>query len=85
MNWIPPIGPNQRVERFQRGRLPDQHVLGDEVGFVELLSQLALVLDDPGVDDVESSDVFRHGRLAGAVVAPSPIRRKDRKLTRGGA
>jgi hypothetical protein len=41
--------------------LPDQHVLGDLVELIGGLDGLPLGLDEPGVDDVQGSEVLPAG------------------------
>jgi predicted RNA polymerase sigma factor len=46
------VGADEPVELLQLVRLPDEHVLGDEVELFGGLDRAPVRLDDPGVDDV---------------------------------
>src|SRR5262249_15942276 len=64
---------DEPVELFQLSGLPDEHVLGDRVGFLGLLDRLAVRLDDAAVDDVERGQMGVGVGPADRVVVPGPL------------
>jgi len=66
------VSTNEPLELFQLRRLADQHVLGDRIDLADAVDCGATVGDDPGVDEVERSEV-----RTSVVAADASVRRQS--------
>ncbi|QIP38656.1 hypothetical protein G9444_1413 [Rhodococcus erythropolis] len=64
---------NEPLELLQLCRLADQHVFCDRIDLADVVDCSAAVGDDPGVDEVERSQMGASVVAADGVVVPSPI------------